>query len=170
MEYVTNPENGLNREKSIGNIRLGIQYKPHMFMILQNNRGDISDEKYEQDMETFSGLEHFTMKLGVADGTRNIVDYGISDMEGMQERLEYLSFGMQNDIRMTVGTDTLPCVLYHFERSYDLTPHRNFVLGFEDRNLEGDRIIIWDSPEFGTGPVRIAFGAEDIRAIPQLKR
>ena len=102
---------------------------------------------------------------------QDITTYRVNDPGEEQERLYYLSFQMKENIRLLQGQDTLAPVLYHFERSFDLSPHRTFVLAFEAPKSEPskDRTFILDSPILGTGPLKLKITAKDLTNIPDLK-
>ncbi len=168
ISYVRNPINGLQKEKVIGNISLALQYKPIDYMVLNETRGKI-DGRFEKRKKELSGLQHYTLKLALSSHQGDITEYKVSDEKGYQDRLYYLSYGMQEDIKMVQGTDTLKCSLYHFERSFDSSPYRTFVLAFEEHQAEGDRILIWDSKEMGLGTLKLGIKEKDIKSIPKLK-
>ena len=102
---------------------------------------------------------------------QDITTYRVNDPGEEQQRLYYLSFQMKENIRLIQGQDTLAPVLYHFERSFDLSPHRTFVMAFEEPLSKSpeDRTFILDSPVLGTGPLKLKITAKDLDNIPDIK-
>ena len=45
--------------------------------------------------------------------------------------MRYLSMGIQNDISLINGKDTLPCSIFHFENNGGITPYIRFEIGFD---------------------------------------
>ncbi len=173
VRYVRNPDNGLLRSKQVGPVHIDLQYKPIPYLIANElRRNDISKEEFLPRQKELTGSQYYNLQLSVTDQPQaNIINYRLRDETEIQKRLYYLSFGMQNDIRLIDGTDTLKPMLYHFERSYDLAPHRTFVLAFEQRpdNRYKDKTLILDSPVLATGPLKLKIKADALQNLPDLK-
>lgn len=173
VRFVNHPENGLAKTKTIGALKVELKYKPLDFLIANELRtNQIEEERYQNHYQELEGLQYYNLKLSLPQlPNQNITTYQVKNDEGLQERLYYLSFKMKEDIRLVQGTDTLAPVLYHFERSYDLAPHRTFVLAFDETNPEKtvDKTFVLDAPIFGTGPIKIKIRAEDLNDIPNIK-
>ena len=71
---------------------------------------------------------------------------------------DYLSYGFQDDIYIQQGNDSLPCVLFHYERTLAMKCVASYILGFENptQNVNQERFIILKSAFFSE-PIRIAF-------------
>lgn len=174
VQWVRNSENGLRKTKEVGDLKVEVLYKPYAYQLANNFRSnDINADQYFEKLKKLEGLQYFDMKLSVkGDKATDITRYRVANETELQERLYYLSFPMKDDITLVEGTDTLSCALFHFERSYDLADHRTFVLAFESNNNEKvpeDKTFIFDSPYFGTGPLKFRFQKKDIERIPQIK-
>ncbi|MGZ5485735.1 MAG: hypothetical protein ACXWFB_07490, partial [Nitrososphaeraceae archaeon] len=78
------------------------------------------------------------------------------------QRVEYYSFKMQKDINIVIAEkDTVPCVLYHFERSYGVSPKNNFMLGFKLSKFK-DAVLVYENPFLKTGTIKFALNAQEI--------
>ncbi|BDS15411.1 hypothetical protein [Aureispira anguillae] len=171
VAWVNNPENGLLRKKTIHPLEVELLYKPIAYVIANEMRtNDIAEADYKQREKELAGMQYYTLKLSTAGG-KDITTYQVNDNAQQQERLSYLSFAMQKDIKLIEGTDTLPCKLYHFERSYDLAAHRTFVLGFEQKEATktANKTLVLDLPYFQTGPIKLNYKTSALEAIPNLK-
>ena len=172
VSYVKNPENGLNKNKKMGPLNMELQYKPIPFVISNElRRNTISSDEYQTRFDDLKGLQYYNLKLSISQKGMDVTNFNVADMGAQQERLQYLAFGMQHDIRLVQGSDTLRPVLYHFERSFNLTPHRTFVLAFEETEsiADNDKVFILDSPIFNTGPMKLSIRKEAIQNIPNIK-
>ncbi len=172
VAYIQNPDNGLHKNKKVGQLQVDLQYQPTASVIANELRkNQITQEEYEQRVPDLESLQYFTLKLSVDEPGKNISTFDISHPQEEQERLYYLSFLMKHDIRLIEGQDTLAPVLYHFERSYDLADHRTFVMAFENKtphNIE-DKTFVFHSDLLGTGPIKLKFKENDLQNTPQLK-
>lgn len=171
VAWVNDASNGLYKEKQVQPLTISAVYKPIPYIIANEKRSNQIDPiEYQQRKEELAGMQYVTLKLGIIGEQKDITNYEVQTDADLQERLSYLSFAMQKDIQLIDGQDTLACALYHFERSYDLTPQRTFVLGFEKKSTPAtDKTLVLDLPYFNTGPIKLAFKADDLQAIPELK-
>lgn len=170
--WVNDAQNGLVKTKTIHPLEVEVLYKPIPYIIANELRSNAIDKAvYERREEELKGLQYYTLKLGIVGGALDITNYEVGDNAQQQERLHYLSFAMQKDIKLVEGGDTLACKLYHFERSYDVVAHRTFVLAFEakEANKKKDKTLILELPYFKTGPIKLNYKTSDLEAIPTIK-
>jgi len=173
VKFVRSTDNGLHKQKAIGSLLLDVQYRPVDYVIANEFRkNDIDPTAYQDRKEELDGLQYYNLKIGFTGNNQmDITKYNIQNEAQQQERLYYLSFHMKHDIRMIQGQDTLAPVLYHFERSFDLSNHRTFVVAFEepDQDHTNDKTLLLDTPILATGPLKIKFKKDHIQKIPNLK-
>ncbi len=172
VKYVVNPDNGLRKQKSIGDVNVDLQYKPVGYMIANEFRkNNIDASQYKNRASELSGLQYYNLKLSINQPGVDVTSYNVFDEVAQQERLYYLSFGMQHDMHLIQGQDTLRPVLYHFERSYNLSKERTFVVAFEEQDFkhQEDKTFILDIPEFQTGPIKIKIRKDDLQKTPSIK-
>lgn len=172
VQWVNNPENGLLKKKIIPPLTVEVLYKPLAYIVANEERSNaIPKEVYEQRVKELGSLQYYTLKLGIIDENLDVTNYEVTNNAEQQERLNYLSFAMQKDIKLIDGKDTLPCKLFHFERSYDLSSARTFVLAFDqlETNQNQSKTLVLDLPYFKTGPIKLNYKTADLEAIPSLK-
>ena len=173
VRYVNHPDHGLTKRKTLGPLKVELQYKPHSYVIANELRSNqIGQQVYRQRLKELDGLQYYNLKISVPKlPGQDITTYRVNDPGEEQQRLYYLSFQMKENIRLIQGQDTLAPVLYHFERSFDLSPHRTFVMAFEEPLSKSpeDRTFILDSPVLGTGPLKLKITAKDLDNIPDIK-
>lgn len=171
VKWVANTENGLVKTKHIDEISAKVIYKPLDYVIANEMRtNDIKNTEYQQRKKELEGMQYYNLVLDITDA-RNILNYKVNDLGGQETRIQYLSFGMQQDIYLEENGKELPCKLFHFERNYNITKERTFLLAFEqDKNtIETDKTLVINSPMLGTGPIKIKFLAKDIARLPTMK-
>lgn len=172
IAWVNDANNSLLKTKSIVPLEVEVLYKPLPYIIANEQRTNKIDKTvYEARIKELKGLQYYTLKLGITGGKLDVTNYEVNDNGQQQDRLNYLSFAMQKDIKLVEQGDTLSCVLYHFERSYDIVSYRTFVLAFEEKetNRLTDKTLILDLPYFKTGPIKLNYKIADLEAIPNLK-
>jgi hypothetical protein len=82
----------------------------------------------------------------------------------------YSAFEMQKDIYLVDGMDTLPCVMFHFERSFDVTPFGHFSIAFENSGNRRftEKQIVFTDRLFNNGTIKFLFQSEDFTKAPVL--
>lgn len=172
VKWINKEENGLVKTKKVGELIAKVQYRPISYIISNEMRkNDISKKEYEERAKQLEGMDYFSLTLDVEGNRNNVTNYNIgNDMSLQQDRLSYLSFGMQKDIYLMEDGELIPCELYHFERAYNLTSERTFMIGFpkKDTDETHSKTFVLDSPVFGTGPIKIHFEKKDFEKLPKL--
>lgn len=174
VEWVNNPENGLRQTRSIDPLQVMALYKPLPYLVAQELRtNEMTAQAYDARATELEGMQYYTLQVAIKGRDADVTNYNVLDNQAQQERLAYLSFGMQQDIQLIQGSDTLPCKLFHFERSYDLAPHRTFVLAFdrpEGSDATAERTLVVELAPFNTGPLKFHYSNETLSSLPILKR
>ncbi|MCK6648972.1 MAG: hypothetical protein L6Q66_04905 [Bacteroidia bacterium] len=163
ISYIENVDNGLNVIKTVGEINYSIQYKPEDYIM-------IKERSYGNKVLIENNMYYFTLRLALSDKSKDILKYNISSPSEYYQRVNYYSFGFQDDILLFSGMDTLECSLFQYVPSYGLSPSADFVLGFEKvGESENDLQFVLDDKIFGAGIVKLVVRDKDIKNIPLLK-
>lgn len=174
VAWVDDPDHGFRQTRTIAPLEITALYKPVPYLIAMEERtNDLDPMLYDQRAEELQGLQYYTLKVAINDHSADVTNYQVANNQAQQERLAYLSFGMQQDIQLIQGSDTLPCKLFHFERSYDLAPHRTFVLAFdqpEELDATTERTLVVELAPFNTGPIKFNYSNTTLSSLPILKR
>ncbi len=170
LSYANDPTNGLRTVKRVGGLEFDLLYQAPAYIIANELRTNaIAPEVFKSRREALTELQYYRLKIGVADGSENITTYGVTDVGGQQDRLYYLSYHFQDDLRLIQGRDTLRASFCHFERNYDIAPHRTFMLAFPRGQEPVDRQLLLDATELGAGPVKLKITQKAIDGIPDIK-
>jgi len=159
INWVQDYENGLHAKKTFSEFIFDIQYQPTSYVALLNENTPTAQS---------STLEHYILRIALAEPTMDVVSYSANSQSEKQERLYYFSYLFQHDIYLEVEGKRIPCVLFHSEPT-DLKKVRTFVLGFEsgEGNVSpGEVTFVIDSPKFSSLPIRVKILQQD---IPKLK-
>jgi hypothetical protein len=170
MDWVRNEDNGLHLSKTIDDFSFSLQYKPFEYvMFLQLGKEKAIRSLVESKRGEMDGMQYYTLQIK-GENRGEIVGNQYSTEE-QAVRLEYFMGPAQDDIVLVEGTDTLPCVLYHFERSYNLDNGNALVLGFGKSAKSGstDKQLIYQDQVLNTGPVQFTISHAAIQQIPQIR-
>lgn len=168
VSWVQNPENGLVKEKQIGDYGLEVQYRPLELIALTENN-EIQLEEMKSRCNELSDSQYFNFKLKSNDPLLKVMDIGNVDEQDYYAKLEYFTNGIQQDLKLIDGNDTLICMFSVFERTYDLAPYVTFALAFENQSQNaGDKTLYFDGSKLGLGPVYLKIESNEIKNTPNL--
>lgn len=162
MQWASSEESGLQIQTKKAGITANAFYRPHMQMILTDlGPSGLSDSIVKVKEKEYSGLQYYELTLQM-DST-DFIKSNSNGKENYLSNLYYFTFAFQRDISLIYpGTDTLPVKLFHFERAYGVSPAKKFLLGFEDKNVSGNRVLRIDSPALPTGVINLYFENKNI--------
>jgi len=156
MPWMQNPENGLHKKKTIGDIDFDLQFYP------------VETGLAAATKDTTEGYNYFTLKINHKKG--DLLKLNMTSSQDYSSRLYYYSYGFQSALVNDEGGILVPCEVYHFERSYDMTTVKTFVLAFPRTKKLGttDMVLNIDASQLGIGLVKIKFSKEELASIPDL--
>ncbi len=172
MKWIENENNGLRVKKEIGNFEFMLQYKPLEYVtLLEQKMANTQSDSIRRRTLELGDMQYYTFRI-TSKKDDEMLKTGVQSEEDYYGRLDYFISAIQDDIALVDGKDTLPCLLYHFERNYALAPYSNMVLGFKNivkKNIINNKTFIYDDAVLGTGPVQITIKGNDLLQIPKLK-
>lgn len=171
VDWVRDESNGLKVEKEIAGQSFTLQYKPAAYEVLMQDKDhSISKQNLSEYESNSGGLQFFTLTIITAD-KQEIPASGGADENMFGERVTYMMSEMQYDFQLVDGNDTLPCVFFHCERNFSISPENNILLGFEksaDAKSINDKTLIYTDRILDCGPVKLTIKADDLENIPEL--
>lgn len=158
-----------------GGFTYQLQYTPHDLIALQRLRNqEINSRSLEEEKKNLGSFQYYTLSICSPDGS-DIVKYKAVSDKQKEDRAHYFSYDMQRDISLVDGDDldTLQCAMYHYEKSYGLSPCTNFLLAFPLRDTsrnhyQQDKTIIYRDKIFGNGLIIVKLKADNLQKIPTL--
>lgn len=171
IKWVKNPKHGLVKKIDENMIGYEIQYKPKEYMVcLQERALNISDTLLKRKVQDYAGMEFFDLKIIVPKSNEDLLMYNLGRSENIDSRIKYFAFEFQKDIRMVYKGDTMPCSLFHYERSYGIAPFSNFLLGFDIKMFsknEDVKILVKDKV-LAKKNMEFVFNESTMNHIPEL--
>lgn len=164
IQWVEDPGNGLQMTREMGGFRITARMMPEQYWDLKQgaDKNEIADESDAK-------IRYFQLRIEPKDDDTEVLKAGINDEQTYQERLTYFKYGMQKDLYLVQGSDSLKAILYHYEQSFGLTPFTTSLIAFEDEiGYPGSQTLVLDDQNLGIGPVKFSFSQATLTQIPQL--
>jgi hypothetical protein len=176
VKWIEDPENGLVKTKKLEKYRYSLLYKPNDYMIAKDLAAlKIAQAEYDSLQEVYKGFEYYTFSIEDTSFHDELLKSGLTSRGQYDKRLMYYSFEMQKDIQLISGTDTIPCSLLHYERTFNVSPKANFLIGFpvttkqKKSGKQVSKTFVYEDRVFKTGIVKLRIEDEAIKEIPAIK-
>jgi hypothetical protein len=171
IKWVKDPRNGLLKIKAMDELEYAVQYKPYPYIICMEEQTDkLADTMVSRKIKELESVQYYDLKISLKDGQGELLKSKLGSADEYDKRVKYFAFGMQQDIQLVDGTDTLPCIMYHFERAYDVAPYCTVLLGFEnDKTKSGKQktVLVYDKT-FNKGLLKFTFKENRLQTLPKL--
>ena len=167
VQWIENKENGLKVSWKDEAYLYELQYQPVEYLAVRQTRSQqITSAALKEGVQKRGDLLYFTFKMWDENGRGILSD---KDLE-IENKSSYLLSGLQNDMMLLAGKDTLHCVMLHFESANNLIPYDQCVLAFEPAaNDKEDIVFLFRTDKYKEGWVRMTIKRENIKKIPKLK-
>lgn len=162
LEWFLDKDNGMLVEKKIGDYSFLLQYQSKDYQILKENPS-INKELFQQLKNENSKILILTLELENNKDSQSLNNLST-------EMFNYLSYNASKDFNLIIENDTLPCVLYHFEKSFKLGNNHKFLLGFSPLNFKNDKTFTlnFNDKVGGFGNVNISIEKDNLQKIQNL--
>ncbi len=169
VKWVNDASNGLKVEKTMSDVTYSLQYKPVEYIVANEERTDeLPLAKLEERKKALEGMYYFNFRMQ-SNTEGDVLLTGLAEEQEYYERVNYCSYGMQEDFKLVTATDTLPCKLFNFVRTHGVAPYVDFVLGFERKTQEPEELqIVLEERLFGAGRIKFTIEKESQESIPDL--
>lgn len=166
--------NSLTKKKEISEINYQLKHLPAEYMVSNElKKVQVSKEELDSLIPQYDGMEYYELRISVDDFYEETAKYGVYDLAEYQQRIAYMSFGMQNDLSLKVNGDKeIPCELFHFERTYGIAPYATFLFGFSKEEMGDDvaeRTVILNDNLFNKGLVKFYWQTVEIENVPKIQ-
>lgn len=174
IKWVENKANGLFIEKDINNYSFRLQFKPVEYIIAREFGPEnlYKIDEFEARKNQLDSFCYFNLDISSADKKKSVLSEDLVEQKEYYSRLNYYTSFAQNDIKLCANGDTLSCSLYHFERTYDISPFNTIVLGFKLpcklKDLNSDLQLIYEDKVLSVGEVKFLISKNKLQNIPQL--
>lgn len=170
ISWVENTENKLCKEVKHGDFEIKLLYKPIMYIAAkEKSRGRIQNDSIQPFLKTLEGMQYYDLTVDVAGSEVPLPEYDVQNSQEHYQKLNYYMFGFKNDIYIMEAGRELPCRLYHFERTFNLTKHTTFLLAFDQEKQYRDstKTLVIQSPDLGV--LKITIEGNTLKNIPEVE-
>jgi hypothetical protein len=170
VHYVENENNALMNKKEIQGLNFQLQYCTTEYLLLKEYKTDhIAEKVIEERKKQNDSLVFFKLRIS-AKGESDVMNYNIHATDDYYARVQYLSYGFEENIALLNGNDTIFPAVFHFERTYGVAPFADFIMAFNTYIKEDDQFqVLIDDKAFDTGILKFTYNNKDIHSIPKLK-
>lgn len=164
IKWVEDPANGLHIIHAMDSMEYQIQFAPHEYLVLMNNKRTRIDEAVMLgELQQYAGTDYFIFRIARKNlpASQGI---GTTWYGSMQD---YLSFGLARDLRLLSNGDTGECVLYQFDGENPVTHELRFTLAFK-ATAPGTKELVFDDRAFTDRRLRFVVTGDAIASIPKL--
>jgi len=170
--WVSNPENGLVKERIINGLKISVQYMPDE--LLQARKGAASKGASGKASKTFLmsiGLEERT-----GAGNADLMMADVNSLEEYKAKFTEMHFQLNNYVELEVDSEAYMPVLFELEPTYGLGKDLVTTFVFSPAATTSDLIakksyrFAFDDRFFGTGKNYFVFEPQALDHLPELIR
>jgi hypothetical protein len=155
--------------------KISVHYKSPEFMALAELKGNelLNRKKFNETIENYKDRVHFHLNFEYADTTtkKQFFIKGSPDDETVKQRISYLNGGIQKDLQLIHGGDTIPCAFVQLEQSYSIRPYATVLAVFDispDFKEKGIQLLL-SSSVLQRPQIELLIDAGKLNQIPKLK-
>jgi hypothetical protein len=176
-EYLKWVETGKKIEttKKVEDYEFKAKYLPREFLAYRDLRNEKPDaQKMRQSIGNYTSSYCMVLKIATANHDKDVLGNDAQGKEGYYGRLQYFISGIQNDLTLCDGIDTLHCTICNFERTYNVSPYLTFYLVFDTKkpqkeHFEHDLTLAYDDRTLGVGKVNLSLDRSDLNSLPKIQ-
>ncbi len=158
--------------QKLGELSYYATYLPKDYMVLNELRKEqISKEEFDKVSETYGDMSYYLLEVETEDG-QELARHEMVSPGQYEERIKYLSFEMEKDVSLKLKDGTeVPCVLFHYERTYNVSPKNTFLLGFEVPEAQKNQTVqmVVNDRLFNQGFIKFKWQPQDVDQLPKVK-
>lgn len=173
VAYLKKNEENVSDSVNVNGLIISAKYIPVEYLALNSQGVEKFKTNREELLNNYAGMEYFECNFWLPD--QKTSEYLKSNYK-QKDAIDfdtYFNFSIQQDVRLIIEKDTLPCNYLHREISDAITNRIKYTIAFRveksDHAPVFDRIIFIDSDQFGLNNILLHISAEEIEALPQLK-
>lgn len=172
IKYVQEENSKLIRKVDLELIQFEISYRPHDYIILQEN-DTLSQAGLLLRKSELAGSINLLIKIKSKQSSIPPLKLGIESLEAYNDRYNYFLNEASKDLHIEYGGAILSPSYYSFETSYGLTPEDRIIVQFILPNQENEPsqnivLKLYDRI-YNNGMIKATFLAKDLNQIPNLK-
>lgn len=171
LSWMEGADHGWLESKELGDFEFEVFLHPQEYQLLKETpKGSVMNQaEWDSLLAQPQAYQYATLRIKSTDGQTPVLRNGVNSQHEYEARIAYLAFAIQQDLSITQGEETVPCRLFHFERSFDLAPFITCTMAFPAFKEPGAIQFQFNDQHFGNGPVRLAFSQDRFLSTPTVK-
>jgi len=119
INYVENENSGLKKINKTDWVKYTLQYNPPQYYLMKKILSpdimqSITRKEFDSLVNGYSDLYFFDLKIENIENGNPLLKNRVESEYKYYERLNYFIAGAESSIFIEGGSDSIPCVLYHF--------------------------------------------------------
>ena len=162
----------LTKEQVLGDLTYRLTRVPADLLALREAGNQATHEALAEARAHYTDLVYFRLEIIANSHNGELLKKDLQSPQEYNRRVSYAAFGVQNDMSMKIGKDSLACAMCQFERSFDVAPIATFMLAFDaDEEIANDNsvTVVFNDQLFNNGIIRFYWNAGEINAYPSLE-
>lgn len=169
VEWVEDKNNGLLQDQDRKEYRYSFLLKPKEYLVLKSMKAnDLSGDLFLKALEDYENLNYASLWIESNNGQPILKRQAASDNN---ELAMYYSFGLQKDLFLLEGNDTLKCVYAHQVQDGGISNRLHFLLAFEQsRNKEiKSKTFLYRHSIANEENILFTFDMQDFSKVPKIQ-
>ena len=157
------------RHKNIEGVDYDLIYLPGDFLAWKELQMSDMEIPFDTLKKQYSQLEYYMLRININQQGKDLTNYSDTDPVDNNERISYLAFGMEKTIQLQQEENITSPALYHFERTFKITPYNTFMIAFDKENIKTKRrTIVLKEELLGHGVLKFSFSQEEINTANEI--
>jgi hypothetical protein len=172
--YLGKEKNGLISSRTHDGIKFTMKYLPSEYLAFNELKTQYSPSRIIVDstIKSFNDTYSFllTVEFDGVNAGENPLMFGINNLEEYKEKIEELSFDLDQSVYIQSDSADIAPVLWNLENSYTAGNKRSLLLVFPKTGTEKSKSldIVFSDNIFSTGINHFNFRKESIQSIPRI--
>ncbi len=169
VKWTEDPENGLRKSKSFGELEYILQYRtPEYIIAREMGNHKIDDATYQKRLKELSNMDHYQLRLKIKNSGQDPLLYKAADQSEYYQRDSYYAFNFKNQVVQVLDhTDTVGCSMYHFIQTHGLAPYVDMLFSFK-KQKDGNREIVINDDAMNIRNMVFTIEKEKLSQLPKL--
>lgn len=171
VKWVENDVNGLLVQQETETTVYTLQYKPIEYLVaVQERKQQLSKDVFDRVKSQMDGLQYYTLRVRSKEEKLAWLDRESLSEEDYLENVNHLSFGLQHELTLVDGQDSLSCLLFHWEQTNNIALTCTFLLGFDqpEQSEVSSKKLVLEDDQLETGRIELTIRKEDLTKKPKM--
>ncbi len=171
IRWCMDEQNELNKTLSISEVKYNLSYMPKenlAYLELKTESYDL--EKFKKTSDHYKDMIYFNLRIAVPEAEGELLKYKLTSPAEYEQRIKYLSFGVQDDIFITQGKDTIKPGLCQYERIFEVAPYATIQIAFDKKKLNPEEgfTFVYNDKLLEKGYVKFTYKTGQLVNLPNI--